>query len=308
LGPTRSQALASGLRFRANLDHPLPPVFSNLIQPSELAPHLGESLWALVDCRFYLVEPGKGEAEYEKEHLPGAIYAHLDRDLAGPKTGKNGRHPMPSVEAMTERFSRFGIDDGVQVVAYDTSQGQMAARLWWMLRYLGHDAAAVLDGGLQSWKARGLPLASGRESRAPRSFIAHPRESMRIDLDALERERSEHLLIDARAPERFRGEVEPYDPVKGRIPGARNHPTAASLSADGRFLPPEDLRARFQSILGRQPVESVVSYCGSGVTACHNLLAMDVAGLRGARLYPGSWSEWCADGRRPFERGEGGNK
>ena len=240
--------------------------------------------------------------------MPGAIYAHLDRDLAGPKSGKNGRHPMPSVETMTERFSRFGIDDRVQVVAYDTSQGQMAARLWWMLRYLGHDAAAVLDGGLQSWKAEGLPLASGRESRWPRSFIAHPRDAMRIDLDALERERSEHLLIDARAPERFRGEVEPFDPVKGRIPGARNHPTAASLSAAGRFLPPEDLRARFESILGSAPVDSVVSYCGSGVTACHNLLAMDVAGLRGARLYPGSWSEWCADERRPFERGEGGNK
>lgn len=289
------------------MDNPLLPVFSNLIQPSELAPHLGDPLWAIVDCRFYLVDPGKGEAEYEEEHLPGAIYAHLDRDLAGPKSGKNGRHPMPSVETLTERFSRFGVEDQVQVVAYDTSQGQMAARLWWMLRYLGHDAAAVLDGGLQSWKAEGFPLASGRESRPTRSFIAHPREWMRIDLDALERERSHRLLIDARAPERFRGEVEPYDPVKGRIPGARNHPTASSLSADGRFLRPEDLRARFQSILGSRPVESVVSYCGSGVTACHNLLAMDVAGLRGARLYPGSWSEWCADERRPIETGEEGN-
>ena len=281
-------------------------MFSNLIQPSELEPHLGDPLWAIIDCRFYLFEPGKGEAEYEQEHLPGAVYAHLDRDLAGQKSGKNGRHPMPSAETMTERFSRFGIDDQVQVVAYDTSQGQMAARLWWMLRYLGHDAAAVLDGGLQSWKAEGFVLASGRESRAPRSFIARPRESMRIDLEALERERVHHLLIDARAPERFRGEVEPFDPVKGRIPGARNHPTASSLSADGRLLAPEDLRARFQSILGSRPVESVVSYCGSGVTACHNLLAMDVAGLRGARLYPGSWSEWSADERRPIEKGKEG--
>ncbi|HEY7699526.1 MAG TPA: sulfurtransferase, partial [Vicinamibacteria bacterium] len=229
---------------------------------------------------------------------------HLDRDLSGLRTGRNGRHPMPDVETMAERFSRFGIDDTVQVVAYDTSQAQMAARLWWMLRYLGHDAAAVLDGGLQSWKAAGLPLASGRESRAPRNFVARPLESMRIDLPALERERTAHLLIDARAPERFRGEVEPYDPVKGRIPGARNHPTASSLSADGRFLAPEELRARFLSIVGSRPVDSVVSYCGSGVTACHNLLAMDVAGLEGARLYPGSWSEWCADENRPIERGE----
>jgi thiosulfate/3-mercaptopyruvate sulfurtransferase len=172
-----------------------------------------------------------------------------------------------------------------------------------MLRYLGHDAAAVLDGGLQSWKAEGRPLARGRESRARRSFVPRPRESMRIDVDALERERTKHILIDARAPERFRGEVEPFDPVKGRIPGAHNHPTASSLAADGRFLPPEELRARFRSILGNRPADEVVSYCGSGVTACHNLLAMEVAGLPGARLYPGSWSEWCADEKRPIERG-----
>ncbi len=279
-------------------------MFSNLIQPSELAPHLGDPRWAIFDCRYYLIEPSKGETEYEKEHLPGAVYAHLDRDLAGPRTGKNGRHPMPSAEIMAERFSRFGIDDEVQAVAYDTSQGQMAARLWWMLRYLGHDASAVLDGGLQNWKAEKLPLASGRVGRAARSFIARPRESMRIDVDTLERERTEHLLVDARAPERFRGEVEPFDPVKGRIAGARNHPTASSLGADGRFLAPSELRGRFQSILGSRPAGSVVSYCGSGVTACHNLLAMDVAGLHGARLYPGSWSEWSADETRPIERGE----
>ena len=281
-------------------------MFSNLIQPSELAPHLGDPRWAIFDCRYHLIEPSKGETEYEKEHLPGAVYAHLDRDLAGPRTGKNGRHPMPSAEIVAERFSRFGIDDEVQVVAYDTSQGQMAARLWWMLRYLGHDASAVLDGGLQNWKAEKLPLASGRVGRAAQSFIARPRESMRVDADTLERERREHLLIDARAPERFRGEVEPFDPVKGRIAGARNHPTAASLGADGRFLAPSELRARFQSILGSRPAGSVVSYCGSGVTACHNLLAMDVAGLPGARLYPGSWSEWSADETRPIETGEEG--
>ncbi len=281
-------------------------MISNLIQASDLAPHLGDPRWAIVDCRFYLVEPSKGETEYEGEHLPGAVYAHLDRDLSGPRSGKNGRHPMPSVEAMVERFSRLGIDDEVQVIAYDTSQGQMAARLWWMLRYLGHDAAAVLDGGLQAWKTEGRPLSSGRESRAARRFVARPRESMRIDVEPLERERTEHLLIDARAPERFRGEVEPFDPVKGRIAGARNHPTAASLAADGRFLPPSELRSRFQSILGSSPADSVVSYCGSGVTACHNLLAMDLAGLRGARLYPGSWSEWSADEKRPIERGKEG--
>jgi thiosulfate/3-mercaptopyruvate sulfurtransferase len=282
-------------------------LFSTLIEPEELASHLSDPRWATVDCRFYLTEPSRGEAEYEAEHLPGAIYAHLDRDLSAPRTARNGRHPMPPIEAMAERFSRFGIDDQVQVVAYDTSQGQMAARLWWMLRYLGHDAAAVLDGGLQAWKAAGLPLASGRESRERRRFVARPRSSMRIDVEDLARERSTRLLIDARAPERFRGEVEPFDPVKGHIPGARNHPTAASLSAEGRFLAPEELRRRFESILSGRSADSAISYCGSGVTACHNLLAMEVAGLAGARLYPGSWSEWCADERRPVETGEGGN-
>jgi thiosulfate/3-mercaptopyruvate sulfurtransferase len=292
------------LRFLPNLDHPLPPVFSNLIEAEELARHLPDPDWAIVDCRFYLADPSKGETEYESEHLPGAVYAHLDRDLAGPRTGKNGRHPLPSLEVMTERFSRFGIDGKVQVVAYDTSQGQMAARLWWMLRYLGHDAAAVLDGGLQSWKSAGLPLSSGKVTREARRFTPRPRPAMSIDVETLERDRAGRILIDARAPERFRGEVEPYDPVKGRIAGARNHPTAASLAADGRFLPAEELRARFQSILGGGPLESVVSYCGSGVTACHNLLAMDVAGLHGARLYAGSWSEWCSDATRPIEREE----
>jgi thiosulfate/3-mercaptopyruvate sulfurtransferase len=279
-------------------------LFSTLIGPEELAPHVGDPRWAIVDCRFYLPEPSRGEAEYEAEHLPGAVYAHLDRDLSGPRTGKNGRHPMPSIEAMAERFSRLGLDHEVQLVAYDTSQGQIAARLWWMLRYLGHDAAAVLDGGLQGWKAAGLPLASGRESRERRRFVARPRSSMRMDLEDLLRERPTRILIDARAPERFRGEVEPFDPVKGRIPGARNHPSAASLSPEGRFLAPSELRRRFESILrGRSP-ESAISYCGSGVTACHNLLAMEVAGLGGARLYPGSWSEWSADETRPIETGE----
>ncbi|MGH9324876.1 MAG: sulfurtransferase [Vicinamibacteria bacterium] len=279
-------------------------MFSDLILSSELALHLEDPDWAVIDARFYLPEPERGEAEYLQEHVPGAAYAHLDRDLSGPRTGRNGRHPMPGVAQMAERFSNWGIDERVQVVAYDSASGQIAARLWWMLRYLGHDAAAVLDGGFQSWKAEGRPLASGRESRAPRKFTPRPREAMRIDVDALEETRTNRLLIDARAPERFRGETEPYDPVAGRIEGARNHPTTASLTAEGRFLPREDLRKRLESVIGEAPIESVVSYCGSGVTACHNLLAMEIAGLRGARLYPGSWSEWCAEDRRPIEKGD----
>jgi thiosulfate/3-mercaptopyruvate sulfurtransferase len=279
-------------------------VYSTLIQPSELAPRLAEPDWAVIDCRFDLAAPDKGENDYLDEHVPGAIYAHLDRDLSAARTGSNGRHPLPSLGQMEKRFSSMGIDGRVQVVAYDTSMGVMAARLWWMLRYAGHDAVAVLDGGLAAWKADGQPLASGRETRPPRSFTARGRDSMRIDAGGLESSLARHLLIDARAPERFRGEVEPYDPVKGHIPGARNHPTSESLSKDGRFLDAGVLRERFLALIGTTPPASVVSYCGSGVTACHNLLAMEIAGLEGARLYPGSWSEWCADPRRPIERAD----
>jgi thiosulfate/3-mercaptopyruvate sulfurtransferase len=279
-------------------------VFAQLIQTFELLHHLGKPDWAVIDARFYLPEPERGEAEFLEAHVPGALYAHLDRDLSGPTTGRNGRHPMPSVEQMTDRFSRWGIDDSVQVVVYDTSQGQMASRLWWMLRYLGHDAVAVLDGGFAAWLAEERPAARGRETRARRRFVPHARDEMRVDVQTLEASLGDLLLIDARAPERFRGEVEPLDPVAGHIPGARNHPTSSSLGSDGRFLTAEVLRERLRSFMGDGPPTSVVSYCGSGVTACHNLLAMDIAGMRGARLYAGSWSEWCADEARPIETGE----
>jgi thiosulfate/3-mercaptopyruvate sulfurtransferase len=278
-------------------------MYSTLIRPSELAPCLADPEWAVIDCRFDLQAPDKGEYEYLESHVPGAIYAHLDRDLSGARTGTNGRHPLPSVREMEVRFSSMGIDERVQVVVYDASTGVMAARLWWMLRYVGHDAVSVLDGGLAAWNAEGRYLASGRETRHPRVFTAHVRDFMRIDVDGLETSLASHLLIDARAPERFRGEVEPYDPVKGHIPGAANHPTSESLSKEGRFLDAGVLRERFVALIGTTPIANVVSYCGSGVTACHNLLAMEIAGLEGARLYPGSWSEWCADARRPIEPG-----
>jgi thiosulfate/3-mercaptopyruvate sulfurtransferase len=279
-------------------------VHSDRIETSELAPHLGDPDWAILDCRFYLAEPERGENEYLAEHVQGALYVHLDRDLSGPRTGRNGRHPMPSVDAMAKRFSSWGIDGNVQVVAYDSSQGQMAARLWWMLRYLDHNAVAVLDGGFPAWKAEARPVARERENRASRTFRAAVRESMRVDVGDIDLARN--FLIDARASERFRGDVEPLDPVKGHIPGARNHPNAENLGVDGRFLSKQELRQRFDSLIGERPVQSIVSYCGSGVTACHNLLAMEIAGIHGARLYPGSWSEWCADETRPVATGDAG--
>lgn len=274
---------------------------SHIINSDQLEENLGDADWALVDARFYLPEPDRAEHEYLEAHIPGAVYAHLDKDLSAPASGTNGRHPMPSDDVMVDRFSSWGIDDDVQVVVYDTAGGTIAARLWWMLRYMGHERAAVLDGGLPLWKRLGLPLAEGREARERRTFIGQPSPFMRIDVDALADARKDLLLIDARAEERFRGEVEPLDPVAGHIPGAKNHACSTNLGTNGRFLPADTLRERLTSVLGDTPPESVVSYCGSGVTACHNLLAMERAGLRGARLYPGSWSEWCADPNRPVE-------
>ncbi len=273
---------------------------SDLIPPNAVGTNLGRDDWAVIDARFYLPEPDKAEAEYLEAHIPGAVYAHLDRDLSGPLTGTNGRHPMASVEQMVDRFSKWGIDENVQVVVYDNVGGQFAARLWWMLRYLGHDAVAVLDGGLPAFDGE---LQSGREERTPRDFTPRVRDTMRVDLDALARHRDDHLLIDARAGERFRGEKEPLDPVAGHIPGAKNLPCSSNLNAEGRFVPAGELRARFDAVVGGRDATEVVSYCGSGVTACHNLLAMEVAGIRGARLYPGSWSEWCAEDSRPVETG-----
>lgn len=276
----------------------------HLISVQELLPHIDASDWAIVDCRFNLLAPEEGEAQYLEGHIPRAVYAHLDRDLSGPPSGGNGRHPLPSVEEMERTFSRWGIDGSVQVVAYDVESGPMAARLWWMLRYVGHERAAVLDGGMKAWREQELPLP-GREVRAPRAFVARPRASMRVDASQILDRRSSGigLLVDARAPERYRGDEEPLDPVAGHIPGAVNHFYQTSLDAKGRFLPPEALRERFHALLGDAAPQSVVVYCGSGVTACHNLLAMAHAKVEGARLYPGSWSEWCSDPARPVETG-----
>ena len=275
-------------------------VHTGLVHADQLRANLGREQWAIVDTRFYLPEPDQGEAEYAEAHIPGAVYAHLDRDLSGPLTGTNGRHPMPSVEQTVERFSKWGIDDNVQVVVYDSVGGQFAARLWWMLRYLGHDAVAVLDGGLLAFDGE---LRGGREERAPKNFTPQVRDAMRIDVDALEPNHSNLVLIDARPGERFRGETEPLDPVAGHIPGAYNNPSASNLADKSRFRASNELRERFDAIIGERDISEVVCYCGSGVTACHNLLAMEVAGIQGARLYPGSWSEWCADESRPVETG-----
>ncbi len=270
-------------------------IYWTLISCLELAEHLGEDDWVLVDCRFSLGLPERGRNDYSASHIPNAVYAHLNDDLSGEIiSGKTGRHPLPTIEEMTSRFGAWGIGDGVQVVAYDDAGGSIAARLWWMLQYLGHDAVAVLDGGWPRWVRMDLPTRSGPERNAPRPFTARPRADWVVDAEVIDALRTEPSwrLVDARAAERYRGEVEPIDPVAGHIPGAVSAPFHENLNDDGVFREPDELRRRFKGVIGDAPADHVISYCGSGVTAAHNVLAMVHAGIGHARLYPGSWSEW----------------
>lgn len=286
--------------------------FSTLIEPGELAALLdgggagfaSRRTLAIVDCRHDLAHPEWGAQSYAAGHIPGASFAHLDRDLSSPMGPKTGRHPLPDPERLAQRLGRFGIDRSVQVVAYDQGSGAIAARLWWLLRFLGHESAAVLDGGFAAWQAAGLPVSTAEERPAARRFETTPHPAWYATAEEVARglERREIVLVDARAADRFAGRNETLDPVAGHVPGARNHPFARNLDSDGRFLPPQELGRLWRETLGGASPEAVVSMCGSGVTACHNLLAMERAGLHGARLYAGSWSEWCRDPTRPVAR------
>lgn len=273
---------------------------TTLITPSDLMPRLADPQWVVVDCRFDLANPAAGEQAYVEGHIPGARYAHLDRDLSGEKLGTNGRHPLPSIDEMAARFGAMGIAPGTQVVAYDADSGMFAARLWWMLRFMGHDAVAVLDGGFARWVAEGGAVQPGRVTPTPATFAANPRTDRRLTVDQVAAG-GVGLLVDARSPERFRGENETLDPVGGHIPGARNYFFQQNLAADKTFKPAAELREQWLALLDGQSPADVVMYCGSGVTACHNLLALETAGLPGARIFPGSWSEWSADRSRPVE-------
>jgi thiosulfate/3-mercaptopyruvate sulfurtransferase len=262
----------------------------------------------LIDCSFDLADDSAGERSYQGGHLPGAHYLHLDRDLADhapPADGRfRGRHPLPSREAFAATLGRLGILPASAVVAYDRQGGMFAARAWWMLRWLGHREVAVLDGGVAAWVAAGGELSDAPPRSPPLSvYTAAEPLTRSVDASTLQAALGRVRLIDARAAERFRGDVEPLDPVAGHIPGALNRPFKDNLDADGRFLAPDALRAAFEPLLGGREASAVVHQCGSGVTACHNLLAMEAAGLAGSALYPGSWSEWCADAARPVARG-----
>jgi thiosulfate/3-mercaptopyruvate sulfurtransferase len=278
---------------------------NTLIQAEELAALLGDARLRLFDCRFDLARPAYGRNAYLDEHVPGAIFADLNADLSAPATATSGRHPLPPPEEFAARLRAWGVDADSRVVAYDDGNGAYASRLWWMLRWLGHDDVAVLDGGMRRWLQLGLPLSDEVTSPLPGNFAARPRPGMAASAaDVLAASASPAArVLDARAPERYRGEIEPIDRVAGHVPGARNHPFATSLDGQGRFLPRAALRdALVASLDGAAPGSAIV-YCGSGVTACHVLLALEHAGLAGARLYPGSWSEWSADPSRPVATG-----
>ncbi|HEY1873659.1 MAG TPA: sulfurtransferase [Steroidobacteraceae bacterium] len=283
---------------------------TTLIEPAELARHLDDPAWAIVDCRFDLARPDWGAHAFAASHIPHALYAHLDGDLSGPRSARSGRHPLPQVEALAATFGRWGIDEHVQVIAYDQGSGALAARLWWLLRWLGHTQVAVLNGGLAAWERAGLPFSTVSEPRAQRHFTARPEPRLlatsgevatAVSSDALTH--GQQLLVDARSVDRFAGENEAIDPVAGHIPGARNHPFAGNLDAQGRFLEAGQLRSSWGNTLRGASPRQLIAMCGSGVTACHNLLALEVAGLPGARLYAGSWSEWITDPAHPVARG-----
>ena len=284
-------------------------MYTMLIEPAELSPHTPDPNWVILDCRFDLARPAWGEEEFARGHVPNALYAHLDRDLSSAVTPTSGRHPLPAREAFLSALERWGVDREVQIVAYDQGPGAYASRLWWLARWAGHTRVAVLNGGFAAWQQAGLPVSKQpgvRQHRryspsdAPAEFVTTTEVAALLAAGRLQS--GESVLVDARAADRFAGQNETLDPVAGHIPGARNHPFMGNLDAQGRFLPAATLRARWLETLRGQPPYQAIAMCGSGVTACHNLLALEVAGLTGARLYAGSWSEWIRDAAHPTAR------
>jgi thiosulfate/3-mercaptopyruvate sulfurtransferase len=274
---------------------------TTLISPEQLAQHLHDPRWVIFDCRFALTRPESGRQAYAKSHIPGARYAHLNEDLSGAVTATSGRHPLPEADALARKLGLWGVDRDKQVVVYDDSFGSMAVRLWWLLRWLGHDAVALLDGGFPAWQKQGRALSAETSVVRPAEFHAAPDDSMCVDSKAmLEALRQKSVIIDARPEERFSGFIEPLDKVAGHIPGSVNAPFEDNLDMRGNFLKAEALRAQYESLLRGAPPGEVIHMCGSGVTACHNLLALEIAGLPGGKLYVGSWSEWITDPTRPI--------
>ena len=277
--------------------------YTTIVSTEVLAQHLNDPDWIILDCQHDLMKPEAGHAAYAREHIPGAHFIAMDEDMAGAKTGSNGRHPLPTVEALTALFSRLGVTAGKQVVIYDNTQNMYAGRPFWTLKWLGHENVALLDGALGKWKAEGRPLSEAVHAPKPATFVAKPNDSMKVDAAFVAGHLKDRTIIDARAADRYDGSAETIDPVGGHIPGAVNRFWKSNVNADGTFKSAATLRAEFEALLaGRAPAE-VIQQCGSGVTATHNFVAMEIAGMSGSKLYPGSWSEWCADSRRPMAKG-----
>lgn len=272
-----------------------------LISAADLAAATGPTTPVIVDCRFNLMQPDAGRAAYEAGHIPGAWYADLDRDLSGHREAHTGRHPLPGAEQLRVLFGGFGIGPATRVVAYDEGGGGLAARLWWLLRWMGHRDAVLLDGGLAAWLQGGFPLSQGNPEPRPTIFHGEPGHMPVLHTAQVVAALADDAiqLLDARAEERFRGRVEPIDPVAGHVPGASNMPFGGNLAADNRFKTPEELVKRYAPLVEGRDLKEIVFMCGSGVTACHGIFALELAGLPGAVLYPGSWSEWIRSPERP---------
>jgi thiosulfate/3-mercaptopyruvate sulfurtransferase len=279
--------------------------YTTLISTDTLNQQLNHPNWVIVDCRFSLADTEAGAKAYRHGHIPNARYAHLDKDLSSAITDFTGRHPLPNFSLLAKKLGDWGITNTSQVVAYDDAGGAFAGRLWWLLKCMGHDKVAVLNGGIKQWQKQGLPVTTTLPTVKPTTFRAYLDESAWLNAVQVQNSLAQKAicLIDARTPERYRGEQEPIDPVAGHIPGALNRAFQLNLDSNGLFLPAEQLREQFKQLIGTSAPEQVVHYCGSGVTACHNLLAMEYAGLTGSKLYAGSWSEWIRNKNRSIAKG-----
>ena len=280
-------------------------MFTTIVSSADAAAHLSDPDWVILDCQHDLINHAFGREAYAREHIPGAQFVSMEDDMAGAVTGRNGRHPLPTPDALERVFGRLGVTEGRQVVTYDSSQNTYAGRLWWTLRWLGFRSVAVLDGGLGKWKAEGRTLTTSVPIARPATFHARPDDSMQVEVAAIVANLGKPGLrvIDARTAERYSGAQESIDPVAGHIPGALLRPWKDNVNPDGTYKSAAALRAEYTALLAGTPASDVVHQCGSGVSACHNLVAMELAGLTGARLYVGSWSEWCADPARPVAKG-----
>jgi thiosulfate/3-mercaptopyruvate sulfurtransferase len=279
--------------------------YTTLVPTDILNQQLNNPNWIIIDCRFSLADTEAGARAYRHGHIPNARYAHLDKDLSSQITDFTGRHPLPNFSLLAKKLGAWGVTNNSQVIAYDDAGGAFAGRLWWLLRCMGHDKVAVLNGGIKQWQKQGLPITTTLPAIKPATFRAYRDDSAWLNAIQVQNgtARKSICLIDARTPERYRGEQEPIDPVAGHIPGALNRAFQLNLDSNGLFLAPEQLHKQFKQLIGTTAPEQVVHYCGSGVTACHNLLAMEHAGLTGSRLYAGSWSEWIRNKNRTVAKG-----